>query len=221
MRILTLIFAFFLLVIPFLFVQAQIPTNGLISHWSFDETSGTTISDSVGTNNGTLQGGMGDANWVLGQVGGALDFDGVDDFVDAGDPPGTEFDFGTGDFSVSFWVNTDGHITHPTASWNSIISKGAYLVSINANWSVITTSGNDMRFAVGNESINQTGSLSIGQWHHAVALRRSGTLELYIDGALDVSGAGSDDITNSHPLYFGDDEMLLLMGGLMKSGSTT
>jgi len=31
--------------------------EGLVSHWTFDETSGTTAYDSAGTNDGALNGG--------------------------------------------------------------------------------------------------------------------------------------------------------------------
>ena len=36
-------------------------TDGLIAHWEFDEGSGTDINDSVGGNDGILNGGV---SWV-------------------------------------------------------------------------------------------------------------------------------------------------------------
>jgi len=50
----------------------------LVSHWKFDEGSGTIAYDSAGNNDGTIYG----AAWKTGQVGGALEFDGVNDYVD-------------------------------------------------------------------------------------------------------------------------------------------
>ena len=47
------------------------------SYWELNEGSGTTATDSVSTNNGTIYG----ATWTTGKVGGALNFDGVDDYV--------------------------------------------------------------------------------------------------------------------------------------------
>ena len=58
-----------------------------IGHWTFDEGTGTTAADSVGTNDGTLDAAMDPATaWVSGAVGGgmALEFDGTDDVVDTG-----------------------------------------------------------------------------------------------------------------------------------------
>ena len=46
----------------------------LVGHWKFDEGSGTTAFDSSGNgNDGTLNGG---AQWVEGQLGGAIQFNG-------------------------------------------------------------------------------------------------------------------------------------------------
>ncbi|MHC4168510.1 MAG: hypothetical protein ACYSWQ_16280 [Planctomycetota bacterium] len=57
----------------------------LVGHWRFDEGSGTTAFDSSGNgNDGTLNGGP---NWVVGYLGGALEFDGSDDWVDCGNDP--------------------------------------------------------------------------------------------------------------------------------------
>ena len=53
---------------------------GLVAHWKFDETNGTTLHDSSGNDvNGTLVGF--DGGWSPGRSGGALRFDGVNDHV--------------------------------------------------------------------------------------------------------------------------------------------
>ena len=51
--------------------------NDPVAHWKFDEGNGTTAYDSAGSNDGTVTG----ATWTTGQIGGALDFDGVNDYV--------------------------------------------------------------------------------------------------------------------------------------------
>ncbi|MHC4463713.1 MAG: hypothetical protein ACYS30_20120, partial [Planctomycetota bacterium] len=57
------------------------PIQGLISQWKFDEGEGSIAYDSVGGNDGTIYG----AQWTTGQVNGALQFDGHDDYVEVGD----------------------------------------------------------------------------------------------------------------------------------------
>jgi hypothetical protein len=61
------------------YVAAQLQ-NGLVGYWSFDDGTGTIASDSSGNgNNGTLVNGP---SWITsGEIGGALFFDGVDDYV--------------------------------------------------------------------------------------------------------------------------------------------
>ena len=60
----------------------------LVAHWKLDDGSGTVASDSSGNGfNGTLIGGP---TWTVGMdgMGGGLDFDGVNDYVDFGNPAG-------------------------------------------------------------------------------------------------------------------------------------
>jgi hypothetical protein len=63
-----------------LFQEVNDPT--LVVHWSFDETEGMVVDDTVGENQAYA---IGDPVWQPygGRVGGALLFDGVDDFVSA------------------------------------------------------------------------------------------------------------------------------------------
>jgi len=55
----------------------------LVGHWPFDENMGAIADDTVGPNDGELHG---DPNWwpAGGSIGGALELDGVDDYVSTG-----------------------------------------------------------------------------------------------------------------------------------------
>jgi len=87
------------------FITPAEPNNaGLIGHWEFDEGFGTTAGDSSGNgNDGTLNGGP---PWVAGQIGGALDFDGVDDFVFTGKSASDLGIEGNKPKTVTAWVYT-------------------------------------------------------------------------------------------------------------------
>ena len=83
--------------------------HNLTAHWEFDGYTGTprlTASDSVGTNDGTLENMPGDStNWVEGKVGaGALSFDGSNDKVDV--PYAAELN--PNQFSFALWVKPNG-----------------------------------------------------------------------------------------------------------------
>ncbi|MBC8467931.1 MAG: LamG domain-containing protein [Planctomycetes bacterium] len=54
----------------------------LVAHWKLDEGSGTIVHDAGGNGlDGTIQG---NPKWVAGKIGGALEFDGTDGYVDCG-----------------------------------------------------------------------------------------------------------------------------------------
>jgi regulation of enolase protein 1 (concanavalin A-like superfamily) len=62
--------------------SSTINNTGLVGYWKFDEGIGATAYDSSGNgNDGTING----ASWVEGRLGGALEFDGVDDYVEVPD----------------------------------------------------------------------------------------------------------------------------------------
>jgi hypothetical protein len=58
--------------------------QGLVSHWMFDQPSGSTsANDWVGMINGSMNNMDPATDWVAGKSGNALDFDGIDDRVAA------------------------------------------------------------------------------------------------------------------------------------------
>jgi len=70
----------------------------LVAHWRFDEGSGTLASDTSGNgNDGVLEG---DANWVAGKLGGAIEFNGQNARVVAPNIP-----LDSRSFTITMWVN--------------------------------------------------------------------------------------------------------------------
>lgn len=85
--------------------------DSVVNQWPHDEGSGTTLTDNVGSVDGTING----ATWEsLGDaVGGFyLDYDGVDDFTNLGNDP-VNFVY-SGDFTFTTFVRVDDttSITH-------------------------------------------------------------------------------------------------------------
>src|SRR3989344_5954676 len=81
--------------------QTQAQTSGLVGYWNFDEGTGTTAQGSSGNNNtGILTNGP---TWTTGKIGQALNFDGVDDYVDVANESNFDFER-TDSFSISAWV---------------------------------------------------------------------------------------------------------------------
>jgi N-acetylneuraminic acid mutarotase len=78
--------------------------NGLVGWWKFDEGSGVVAYDSSGNgNDGNLTNGP---TWTSGKIGGALSFDGVDDFVVI--PATSDLDLQT--LSIFSWVYSSNYI---------------------------------------------------------------------------------------------------------------
>ena len=72
---------------------------GMVAHWEFDEAEGEIAHDNLGRLPGAAHGSPA---WQpgAGRIGGALSFDGIDDYVSTGAP----LNPGTGPFTVFVWV---------------------------------------------------------------------------------------------------------------------
>ncbi len=162
--------------------------NEPIAHWKFDEGSGTTAYDSAGDNNGTIYG----AQWTTGQIDGALEFDGVDDYVDVGDPVDESLDFGADDsFTLLAWIKSD-----KAKRYSAIVDKrrstgtgGVFKEGYNLGVHLGV-----IEFGVEDVSGNRTSILHSGAtvlnddtWHHVVAVRdtQTGELRAYVNGFAD------------------------------------
>jgi hypothetical protein len=88
-------------------IRSASSQSGLVGYWSFDEGSGTVAYDESGNNNhGTIYG----ATWVPRLYpwwtygGNALNFDGVNDYVDVTNESSFDFER-TNSFSICAWIN--------------------------------------------------------------------------------------------------------------------
>ncbi len=189
---------FFVLVIPFIAIMLALSTqwtrvagqtNGLLGWWKFDETSGTTASDSSGSgNNGTLGGAP---TWVSGKINGALSFGGSADSVNINKSLVST----TGSYSVAAWVklnNLNGWQTAVSQDWATI--SGFYLQYGAAL-------GNKFGFSLqSSDSVSSTSTRALsnaspvaGAWYHIVGVRDStnNQIKLYVNGSLNASQAYS------------------------------
>ena len=90
------------------------PPTGLVAAWSFDAGTGTTAADATGKGHtGTISG----AAWsATGKNGGALSFDGVNDWVTVADANDLDL---TNGMTLSAWVNPTG----VGADWQTVVLK--------------------------------------------------------------------------------------------------
>jgi len=150
----------------------------LVGHWELDESSGTVASDSVGGHDGTL---MGDPVWWPsdGKIGGALEFDGVGDYVEVAGYKGIS---GGNPRTVSAWVKVES-----TGSTLAIVRWGT--LEINGGlWSNVINADGKLRAAVWDGSVVGGTTINDNTWHHvAIVLPDKEDVKvedilLYVDG---------------------------------------
>ena len=170
--------------------------RGLAGHWAFDDGKGAIARDASGRgNHGAIKGG---AKWAKGVLGGALEFDGRDDFVSI--PNESAFDI-TGSITVSAWIRVESF----SKSWQAIVTKG------DRAWRLHRAGGTSSAgFACTDLSRNETGdlfgkkSVADGHWRHVAGVLDGATISLYVDGVLDASGDSSPKISvNNHAVLIG------------------
>ena len=189
---------------PALVTAGGLSTSNLAGHWRLDEGSGATVGDaSANANGGTL---LGAPEWVAGREGGALRFDGIDDFVEIPDSPSLRL---AGDITVAAWVQVES----PAADWVRVVGKGASDARNYGLW--YYGPGGHVMFQVSDGSNYVTVGttwgtvanplyLQGGGWHLLVGVKQGTSISAYLDGVLIAStGAPFVPITSSAPVRIG------------------
>jgi hypothetical protein len=164
--------------------------NGLISWWDFNGDA----NDEIGGNNGVLNGGV-DCN-VAGRYDKGCYFDGIDDYINAGNDASLDI---TNEVSISVWIKAENF-----DNWDGIVVKTAN-GAINDGYGIYWAS-NTMRFFVTLYSANSaTNSFSADNtWHHIVGVYDQTNLRIYIDGVEGTSDSYTGSITSTTaPLVIG------------------
>lgn len=177
---------------------------GPISHWAFEETSGTTVvDDGPGGHDGTLVGGAVFAPGE-GMSGGALRLDSATGSgVSMGNVLGPD-EYPAGQFSISVWVR----LTVPAPSEQWIVSKhsagylNGYALAVGSNGGTGGTSHHAWLYVSnlpGNLPISTT-PVDDGAWHHLVGVYDplvDNVVKIYVDGVLEDTSALSAQGGNS------------------------
>jgi glucose/arabinose dehydrogenase len=138
----------------------------------FDEASGATAVDGSGRgNSGSISG----ATRTTGRFGGALNFDGVNDWVQVADASSLDM---TRDMTLEAWVNP-----RSVAAWRSVLMKEAppddYAYAIYGS----NSQGNPGGYA-GAGNLPNTSPLALNTWSHIAFTNDAIGSRLYINGEL-------------------------------------
>ena len=154
--------------------KAQVVTDGLVSYWSFDEDTieGDTVKDVWGDNDGTM---MGAPKKVEGKVREALEFNGVDDYVET-EPSDTLSLIDAGTFEA--WIKGTKAHTEIAAVYEVGVNNGLHIGVESQTW-VSANLGGSWQHAYSDEGIGID-----GEWHHVVGVVSGLVVTLYVDGEM-------------------------------------
>jgi len=158
------------------------PTPGLVARWPFNEGGGTVAHDTSGNGNtGFLTNGP---QWTDEPSGSALDFDGSNDYVDAG-----SFDVSGSALTLAAWVKAE-NLANCSSNDCRILSKATGTAEADHYFMLSTISsggGSRLRFRLKTGGTTTTliassGDLPENVWLHVAAVYDGATMELFLDG---------------------------------------
>lgn len=175
-------------------IQTLVGQDALRAHYMFDEGTGTTAADSSGNGfTGTLTNGP---TWATGQIGGALQFDGTNDYLNLGT-------------NLSMLRNVPAATVAGWVRMTSLPASGAYreLVSISVGNATPTNTSRIALSLVGDgtaadvfvggrstdteaqKNLTANANLAANTWYHVAATIdfQNNSIKIYKDGVLSAS----------------------------------
>jgi hypothetical protein len=148
---------------------------GLVAEWHFDEGSGNITEDSSGNgNDGTIHG----ATWTTGVSGKALEFDGVDEYVDCGNDESLD---PTHAITIEAWVKPNNITVNQRIVDKFYYSGYSFLLDYMSG----ATDKGEALFQL--KTINGivqflACKMAIGEWQHMVAVYDGSKMYIYRNG---------------------------------------
>lgn len=149
------------------------PLEDIVSYWNFVEGNGTTAYDSINGNHATVYG----AAWTSeSRVGGALSFDGQDDYV--GVSGASDLDFSTSnEITIEAWFKLTGHYDF----------DGIVTISTGCcNYRLMVTTDLHPFYNPGahNDTTVSSFTFQFNRWYHyAMTIQGGGNAAIYVDGS--------------------------------------
>jgi len=156
--------------------------QNLVGQWKFDEGRGAVAKDFSGNgNDGNLTSGP--VRITNGKLGGALQFDGTDDYVSLSLVTGTTYTY-------SGWIKPDSQ----TDSYGSVFSNSSGAPGIYYRGSGAGANAGNIDYYVSGSQLSNT-ALTNGQWQHIALVVTSGGATFYLNGASNGTAASVANFT--------------------------
>ena len=161
----------------------DIPLQGLIAAWHFDENTGTTATDAAAGHNGAISG----ASWVSGIRGSALQYNGIDDHVLV---PKAGFNPVGNSISFSFWFKLNAVGDNGIFIYQNV----KYIISIDAQgrpgFALYTPVWKSVNSGFTNRVLDT-------DWHHVAMTFDGSVMKIYLDGLFRTSTTNSGNLQAS------------------------
>jgi Concanavalin A-like lectin/glucanases superfamily len=181
-------------------VQPSVTQSSVVALWQMNETSGTTMFDSIGGHNGTLshvQLGL------PGLAGLAFGFNGSSSYVSV--PSGGALNPGAADVTIAIHLQTTGTPPSPPADWD-VVRKGLYVKSGAEFKMELQQSGQascGFEGTDGYADLIAGPKINDGQWHTVQCVKTDTQIEVTVDGTAYSQPADIGAITNTAPVVIG------------------
>jgi len=192
------------IVLSTIFGMAQIPTNGLVGYWSFNNN----LNDLSGNGNDGTTNGCIFSTDRFGNSNSCVEFDGVDDIITVPHSASIDFDSYTESFTISFWFRSNDPIISGASSarfiekWNGINS-----VNYSHNIQILTNSIRSMIYDGSTTECIAQGYFT-DKWYNLTLVNNilTDSVSLYMDGILieTVVNNSNYPTNNQNDLLFGN-----------------
>lgn len=162
--------------------------------WHSKDATTTTISDSTTNANTGTKLAVGEPVEATGKIGKAQDYDGTNDYVDAGSSATLDVP----NITLSAWIKADSLV-----AWSRIIAMPS---SFTYKYVLGLGSGNNFGGAALTntyKAVSPINSLAIGAWYHLVLTCTSADLALYLNGQAQVESSVEDWLYAGTTVWFG------------------
>jgi len=151
--------------------QVRLSLPAPIACWRFDEGAGDTASDSAGDKHGTVYG----ATWTEGILDRALQFDGIDDYVDCANAPALTPDL----FTISMWIYAQA-----SAGSRSILCKAGGDKDKDYDFKLFAAHNPNFSFGDGSQNVvlHSSSVIPLNEWIHIALTRDKTEAAIHVNG---------------------------------------
>jgi hypothetical protein len=179
--------------------------SNLVSYYTFNQSSGSTLSDGKGSNNGTLT-NMSGNEWspspAMFSSKYCLDFDGTDDYVYV--PASSSLNMNGSSFTIECWVWGDNSLSYNTERLIIECGNGWGI----GTYQLTTSSDANLRVSFNGGMSGGSGTYqdwTDGKWHHVAGVfdNSNDLVLIYVDGKFENQKSETNSPGSANvPIYF-------------------